>query len=333
MLGGLARTTALAVLLIAGAGFAHAQEPDKLKFTLNWTPDAGHAPYFLAEELGYYADANLDVEIELGRGSATTTQLVAAGQTDVGLADAATVIGLAARGAPVKIIGIDQQVSGWALIVAEDSDIKEPKDLEGHSIGITPGSAVAALYSALVAANDIDASTVDVVNFDPAAQLNMLTEGEIDSTIDVLDIEAPRMMARGWEPRGLYLRDHGVPLFGIVIIATEETIAERPDVLRRFLEASAKGLKAAMEDNAAAADLLLKLYPDAGKREDIMFTLEQRSANTWCSDQSVGVLEPSTEHVEASYEVMTSYLDVPSDNPIGFYYKDALLPEPPVACP
>ncbi len=319
---------AFAALALAGGAVAQ----DKVGFTLNWTADPGHAPYFYGQSLGLYQDEGITLKIFQGRGSGNTSQLVAAGQTDIGIVDTASAINLAARGAPIKIIGVIEHVSGWALMVKDGSPITSPKDLEGKTMGISSGTAQKALFTALAAANDIDMSKVEIVNYDNAAALSMLSEERVDAIIEVPDIMGPRLDERGVASRSLYLRDYSVPLFGISIIASEDTLANRPDMVRGFLKATAESLKATIADREAAVDVLLSRYPDAGEREAALHTVNSRADSLYCAKDSLGLLQPSKANLDGAFDIMTTYMGVDSSNPIDFYYVDEFLPNPPVAC-
>lgn len=330
MKSGLVKIAFAAMAVFYALSGAEAQED--LSFTLNWSADPGHAPYFYGQSLGLYKDEGLKVTIFQGRGSGNTSQIVAAGQTDIGIADTATAINLAARGAPLKIVGLIEHVSGWALIVKEGSPIKEPKDIEGKTMGISSGTAMKSLFDAMAAANGVDVSKVEFLNYDNAAALSMLSEGRVDAIIDVPDIVKPRLDERGVPSRAIYLRDYGVPLFGISVIANEETLEKRPEVVRAFLKATANSLKETMDNREAAVDALLTRYPDAGERDAALFTINSRADNLYCATDSVGLLQPSEENLKGAYHVMTTYMGVDSANPIEFYYRGEFLPEPPVSC-
>ena len=75
-------TAALNALLISVAGGATAQE--KVTVRMDFLPAGTHAPFHLAVAKGWYREAGLDVEVQDGRGSINTIQLVGAGQADFG---------------------------------------------------------------------------------------------------------------------------------------------------------------------------------------------------------------------------------------------------------
>ena len=100
---------AAAVLLSLGSP-ALAQPKDKVVLMLNWYLYSEHAPFFLGKERGYYEQEGIDLDIQEGRGSGVTVQAVAANTATFGYVDVATMIKAAAKGAPVKCIGVALQL-------------------------------------------------------------------------------------------------------------------------------------------------------------------------------------------------------------------------------
>src|SRR5436190_9691884 len=92
-----------AALLFLVLPFAPAQSlaDDKLSLRLDWIPNGSHAPFFLAEQKGWFRKAGLDVTIEDGTGSVVTVQLVGAGQFDVGHANLSSLAIARGKGLPV----------------------------------------------------------------------------------------------------------------------------------------------------------------------------------------------------------------------------------------
>src|SRR5262252_2996726 len=92
----------------AFAGAAAAQtSPTSQKFTfaLNWFAVGDHAAYWVALDKGYYKEKGLDVDLQNSKGSGDSIAKVDTGRADIGLADAAVVIPLVAKGAKVKVVG------------------------------------------------------------------------------------------------------------------------------------------------------------------------------------------------------------------------------------
>ncbi|MGH8800236.1 MAG: ABC transporter substrate-binding protein, partial [Casimicrobiaceae bacterium] len=168
---------AAAVAVLVGVALPLAAQPLKpMKLTLNFLAGGPQAGFMLAKKLGYYKDAGIDLTIEEGKGSATTAQLVATGQTDVGFADAPAAMQIRSKGAPVKIIAPVLQTNGFAIISIEGSGINSPKDLVGKKLAVQPGTAQTTLLDAILAENKLDKGRLDVVNIDPAALVGALLE-------------------------------------------------------------------------------------------------------------------------------------------------------------
>lgn len=98
--------------------------------------------------------------------------------------------------------------------VHEDSGIEKPEDLIGKTTGLNQGGIQVPLFNALVAANGLDASQIEVVNVDAGALLNLFQEREVDAYITIPGFELPKLAERGLTARFLNLRDFGVPILG-----------------------------------------------------------------------------------------------------------------------
>ncbi len=70
---------------------------DRISVALNWVPGGDHAAMYYAKQLGWYKDANLDVDLEAGKGSVGVLQKVSNGLSQIGLADMGVAIGARAR--------------------------------------------------------------------------------------------------------------------------------------------------------------------------------------------------------------------------------------------
>src|SRR5438876_10871080 len=90
---------------------AQAQPKEKVVLMLNWYLYSEHAPFFLGKERGYYEQEGIDLDIQEGRGSGVTVQAVAANTATFGYVDIATMIKAAAKGAPVKAVGVGLQLA------------------------------------------------------------------------------------------------------------------------------------------------------------------------------------------------------------------------------
>jgi len=113
--------------------FAMAKEPDKLVFGLNWLWYGVHGVFIPALKLGYYKEANLDVDIKRGYGSGDAIKRAYIGQADIALADLNSLVVARSQGVPVKAIAVLENLAPHCVIARRDHGIKTLKDLEGKT--------------------------------------------------------------------------------------------------------------------------------------------------------------------------------------------------------
>src|SRR5213082_376666 len=101
-----AMTMVTALLAWALLAMAPAAAADKVVLMLNWYVYGEHAPFYYGKAKGMYAAENIDLEIQEGRGSAATTQAVAAKTANFGYVDVPTMMRAAIKGAPVVATGV-----------------------------------------------------------------------------------------------------------------------------------------------------------------------------------------------------------------------------------
>ena len=100
---------------------------DKVVLMLNWYVYGEHAPFYYGKAKGIYAAENIDLEIQEGRGSAATTQAVAANTANFGYVDVPTMMRAAVKGAPVVATGVLLQTSPMSAMGFADKNIRKPR--------------------------------------------------------------------------------------------------------------------------------------------------------------------------------------------------------------
>ena len=258
MLKRLIATAALAAVL---ASPAYAQE--QFKFALNWFPVGDHAAYWVAMEKGYFTDEGLDVTLENSKGSGDSIAKVDTGAADAGLADAAVVIASKARGTTVKVVGMVFDKTPMNVFSSKDNPVATPKDLEGKTIGAPAGDSQRQMWPAFAKANNIDETKVTWVNIEPTAKIAALAEKRVDSVSDYTTglplyekpMGAGNVVMLPWA-------DHGFDMYSMSIMASEKTMKDRPEVLKKFLKAAYKGWHDVMADPAAAMVIFKRRVPE-----------------------------------------------------------------------
>jgi NitT/TauT family transport system substrate-binding protein len=245
-----------AAMLSTIPGFSLARADDAVSMRMDWLPISYHAPFYLAIAKGYYRDVNIDFKIEDGKGSGTTIQLVANNTNTFGLADATVVAKAVAQGAPVKLIlGVFRSTSA-AIVFPGKNAIASPADLKGKKLATCPGDAPAILLPAYLKAVKLDPSDIQVVNVDCSAKYTVAAQGLADATLGFGPYGITMFGTAGIsDVRELDYVDAGLVVPSHGVIASLQTIKEKPDLVRRFVAATSKAWNEARQhpDEAIAA--------------------------------------------------------------------------------
>ena len=324
------RALAAIGLLLALAVPARAEDLKPMTLTLNFLAGGPQAGFMYGKKLGLYKAAGIDLTIVEGKGSATTAQMVATGQTDVGFADAPAAMQVRSKGGPVKIIAPILQTNGFAIIALEETGIKAPADLVGKKVAVQPGTAQTTLLDAIFAANKIDKDKVDIINIDPAALVGALLEKKVDAILAGADFQSVQIRDRGFKVTDVFYRDIGVPTVGLSVLAPDSKLKADPDLYKKFVDASLKGWEAARTNPEAASEAVIEQFPSATKDQ----ILKQLKVDLLlvCAPGAPSLGRVPDENWRITYDLLTSYLGLPKDKPITDYYSNDFLPASAPGC-
>jgi len=247
-----------ALILLCAASAANAA--DKIKFVTDFGYLGRHAYYFVALEKGYYKDANLDVEIVRGQGSADAVKQVAAGSAQIGFADtAAVILSRANDQVPVKMVAVIYDKAPHAIFALKDSGISKPQDLEGRNVADAAASSIPRMFPAYAKAAKIDATKVKWTVVASDAIAATLALGRADAVGYYTISEALLKKSIGSKELViLTYADAGLDFYSNGIITDEKLIATNPDVVKRFVQATLHGLKDSIANPEEAAKILNK---------------------------------------------------------------------------
>ncbi len=252
---------AMGAIALATTSAVQAQAPTPIKFQLDWRFEGPAALFLVPAARGYFKDAKLDVTIDAGTGSGAAVQRVASGTYDMGFADMAALMEFHANNpdAPNKPVGVMMVYNNTpaAVMALKKSGIKSPADLSGKKLGAPVFDAGRRGFPIFQKANGIQ--NVTWVSMDPPLRETMLARGEVDAITGFTFTSLLNLEARGVKLEDvvtLPYPQHGVKLYGNVIIASPKLIRENPQAIRAFLAAFAKGAKEAMANPDAAAETI-----------------------------------------------------------------------------
>jgi NitT/TauT family transport system substrate-binding protein len=261
----------LAAALAIGAMFAlpGKSSAEDLSIRLDFSPWGVHAAMHLAQDKGWFEEEGLNVDIQDGRGSGNTLQLVNAGQVDVGQVQLGLLGGIREEGATTKSFAGFVRKTDLCVLVDETSDITAIEDLEGETLVVFAASPWAPYIDLFLEAGGLDRQSVEVMFVDPAALWGTYTSGRADGLMSTYSSALP--VAEGPRPsRCILASEAGLEFPSYGLVATEETIDNRGEALEKIVEIQQRAwehLKTNIDDGVQA---MLNQRPDANLNPDVL---------------------------------------------------------------
>jgi putative hydroxymethylpyrimidine transport system substrate-binding protein len=238
-----------------------AKEP--LSLTLDFYPNPDHAGIYMAQKLGYFREAGLDISIETPSDPAAPIKLLAAGKTDLAISYEPEVMLAREQGLDVVAVGavVDRPLT--SLIWLRKSGVKGVADLRGKTIataGIPYQDAYLKTILARAKLTPADVKTVDV----GYGLLPALVGGSAQAMLGGFsNVEGVDLRLRGKDPVVTPVDRLGVPTYDeLVLVARRDRLEEDPQAIRLFLAALARGTAAAIENPDATTRALLEANPN-----------------------------------------------------------------------
>jgi len=173
------------VLVFSGIAFS----ADSIKIAMGYIPNVQFAPFYIAQQNGYFRDEGLNVSFDYGM-STDIISLVANGQIDFGVSDGDQVIIAREKGIPVKVVYSMYVKYPVGIVSLKETGIESKADLKGKSIGIPGpyGSSFIGLQILLAHAGiGLDAVDVKYIGY---TQIESLLSGKVDAAVVFINNEA-----------------------------------------------------------------------------------------------------------------------------------------------
>lgn len=277
----------LALLLAAcGQGTpapASAPELRQVTLLLGYRPDVQFAPFYVAQQEGFYADAGLEVTID-HRQAPDVQRLVADGQVEFGVADATDVMIARTSGIPIRYVSTLYRSFPVALIGPADVVPSDPAGLAGLSIG-TPGRFGSSWHAllALLEAGGLTEDDVRIREYPQFNQVDGLTNGDVDLITGFRNNDALRVEERLGSV-SLLTVDDVAPLPGPGVIAGDELLADDPELVRAFVEATAAAQAAVIEDPELGFAAAEAAVPTISEEPEVARSVLEATVELWAGD-------------------------------------------------
>jgi len=307
------------------AASGSAAEHRQVRLLLGFRPDVQFAPFYLAQQAGYFADAGLEVTIEH---SDDVLPLVADGQAEFGVADATDLMIARTAGIPATYVSTLYARFPVALMGSPDFVPSEPAELAGLRIG-TPGR-FGSSWHALLAVLDAGGLSLDDVairEYPAFNQVEGLLNGDVDLITGFRVNEPLQLEAQGFEAELLTV-DELVPLPGPGIVVGDELLDEDHELVRAFAAAVAQAQEVIAVNPDVGLQAAIEAVPAIGENPDTARAVLEASIDVWRGDveRATGVIVP--EVWASGYDIMLGLGFIDGSIPVDEMYDSVLGGDP-----
>ena len=239
-----------------------AMPPTKAVLSLDWVPNTNHSGFYVALEQGWYAEEGIELEIQIPSDPAAALKQVAVGNTEFGVSFQEEVTIARSNDIPVVSLAaiIQHNTSSFASLA--ETGIQRAKDIEGKRYASYGLPIERPILGQLLACDGGDINKVEFIDvgFDafPALVGKRVDVAWIFLAWDGVQAELMGVKLSNLELYGSCVPDYYTP----VVIAGETTLQNKPDLVRRFMAATARGYEHAIAHPEEAAEVLLRASPE-----------------------------------------------------------------------
>jgi putative hydroxymethylpyrimidine transport system substrate-binding protein len=254
-----------------GGGEPAAQRRD-VTLSLDFTPNAVHAPIYAAVRDGRDAQHDIRLHIRKPATGPDALKLVAAGKVDLGILDIHDLAIARQQGTDLVAVGalVDKPL---AALIAQPG-IHRPKDLEGHTVGVSGLPSDPAFLRAILEHDGADYDKVKQVTIGFAAVGRLLSR-RVDAVPAFWNAEGVALEEKGRAVNEFRVDSYGAPPYPeVVLITSRRTLEHR----RAEIEATLAAIRQGMADVKADPDTAAKEIAAAAETSDVALTRAQLDA-------------------------------------------------------
>ncbi|MEX0620942.1 MAG: ABC transporter substrate-binding protein [Solirubrobacterales bacterium] len=237
-------------------------DPAEVTLVLDYLPNGVHAGIYRALASGAYLDRGIDLKIITPTSTADTIRLIQSGKADFGLADGLDIATQISVGRDARaVMAVTQRPSGGLITLAQEG-VLSPADLGGTTVGVTGVPSDTAVFMTMVkdAGGSPDESKVVTVGF---GGIQALLAGRISAFTGYIPSDAAVVESRGRKTRSFAFDDFGGPSYpGLVVFSTGSRIAEDPELVEGFVDATIAGYRRAIREPAEAISNMAESVPE-----------------------------------------------------------------------
>jgi putative hydroxymethylpyrimidine transport system substrate-binding protein len=257
----LAAALLLAGLAGCGGSGAEPGAPKGATVVLDFVPNAVHTGIYAAQGQGFYKRAGIDLHIQAPGESTDAPKLLAAGRTQFAILDI-TDLGIADEKG-LELVGLMPIVQEplAAILARKDGPVKRPRDMDGHTVGVTGLPSDTAVVESAVKADGGDPKGVDeiTIGFNSVASL---AAGKVDAATGFWNDEAVEAQRQGIPMRVFKVDEYGAPKYPeLVLTTTRKELQKDPELVDSMVQATTEGYEFTEKNPAKALDDLIAANP------------------------------------------------------------------------
>jgi NitT/TauT family transport system substrate-binding protein len=259
---------------------------------MGYIPNVQYAPFYIPVEKGFFEEAGLDLEFDYSY-EIDGVVMVGTNELQFSIASGEQVPIARAQGLPIVYVMAWYEKYPIAIISTTDQNIKKPEDLAGKRVGLTGlfGADYVGLR-ALMGQTGLEESDLilDSIGFN---KVEVLAAGTSDVVVGYITNEPVQLQAQGYDLDVILVADY-LNLVSNGIITNETTLRENPDLVRRMVGATLRGIQYAVEHPREAFEI--------------------------CFDYVEGLEEADQE---VQYQVLLASLELYQTDPYGYSHPEA----------
>jgi NitT/TauT family transport system substrate-binding protein len=231
--------------------------PDAVTYLTGFRNASHDAFAWVGRDLGYYEEAGINIDIQLGTGPTSGAALLA-GQAQFAKIDMTTLMVQVGGGDAEGLIAVSfvEQLNLCAIIAPTDSGIVSPQDLEGKSFAALSHAVPETLFAPYADLAGIDASQVEIVNGEAQNLYGMVASGQVDGVLTFTIQQGVIGAVLQKETVALPYSDFLPDLGGNVIATTRAVAEQNPEMVVRFRDACLRSVLAALADPTRAMEMM-----------------------------------------------------------------------------
>ncbi|MEP5151375.1 ABC transporter substrate-binding protein [Planktotalea sp.] len=283
---------------------------DEMTVLLDWFINPDHGPIIVAQEKGYFAEQDLEVEIIAPADPSDPPKLVAAGKAELAISYQPQLHLQIHEGLPLQRVGTLVATPLNCLLALADGPIKSPADLAGRKVGFSVGGVEEAVLGSILRHHGLSLADVELVNVNWSLSPSLMS-GQVDAVIGAYrNFELNQMEIEGVEGNCFFVEEEGLPPYDeLIYVANTETMDK--DLIARFLAATEKATQYIVNHPEESWDIF------AGTSAELQ---DELNAKAWVDTLPRFALRP-TAMDEGRYETFEAFLHgaglIPSLNAVS----------------